>query len=278
MGGRGGKSGLSAGGGYGGYGSLQALINGKLDAANTNTANDPDDVGDYTDNGNPALVKYQGQEDDKTARFLASVWKTTDYGQYDDGFAYFDNSFQKLVLRLGLDAKPTVVSEADFNAYVQQTGAEVKYRGVSGESAVDRFKNADHNHPGSGRYGDGHYFTNSLSVAESYARQAASDKFYRDGTPRAPRVMKMALSPNARVIDYSTLQQKMAGLSPRLRSALNKAGSSGQNSYGPNSGEAQLALKLGYNCIRVSGGHGSYEIGLTRDAFIVSSTTIKTHP
>lgn len=264
--------------GFGVYRTLQTLVNDKVDAANSNNADDPEDTGDYTDHGNPELIKFQQQEDDKTGSFLSKVWNTTDFGDYDDGYGYFDNSFQKLVLQLGLNAKPTVVSEADFNAYVQQTGAEVKYRGVSGQDAVDRFRDADHNHTGSGRYGDGHYFSNSRSVAENYARSAAQDKYMRDGTKPAPRVMKMALSPTARVIDYSTLQRKMAQLSPKLQRSLSKAGSIGQNSFGPNSGEAQLALKLGYNCIRVSSGPGSYEIGLTRDAFIVSRKTIRIHP
>lgn len=62
MGDRGSGSGLSVGGGYGGFGSLQGLIQ----AANGGVAwavnTDPNQHGDYDDNGNPALVKYQVQE------------------------------------------------------------------------------------------------------------------------------------------------------------------------------------------------------------------------
>lgn len=273
MGGRGSKSGLSAGGGggFGVFGSLQGLIDaGIANAAQTSNVNyDPNQRGDWDDDGNPQLVKYQGQDEDKLARYLAKVWNQTDLNdpQYADGYDYYDNSLQKLVLAMGLNKGPQVLSEADFDAYVQQTGAEVKYRGVSGKDAADRFMNATNNHVGNGVYGDGHYFTNNFSTAESYGRHAASGK----GKPPSSRVvLRMALSPKARVIDYGTLQAAMRNAGVNLSRALGKAGSAGTRTYGPNDGEAQFAMRMGYNVIQVSGGYNSYEYALTRDAFVVS--------
>ncbi len=210
--------------------------------------------GDYDNNGNPALIKYQGQEDDKTANFLASTDRTVDFANYDDGYSYHDIPLNRLLLRMGVKGGPTVMNDSDFNAYVQQTGQTVMYRGWSGQSAADRFMNAPNNHVGNGIYGDGYYFTPDRGTAKSYSG---------DGT-----VTKMALSPNARVISYSDLQAKMRATSPRLQSALRHTGTRGSGrTYGSNDGEAQYALKLGYNVVDMGSG---YLYGITADAFVVS--------
>ena len=168
---------------------------------------------------------------------------------------------------MGLNKGPQVLSEADFDQYVQQTGAEVKYRGVSGTEAADRFMNATNNHVGNGVYGDGHYFTNDYSTADRYGRKAARQK---GNSPSSRVVLRMALSPKARVIDYGALQTAMRRAGAKLSTALNRAGSAGTRTYGPNEGEAQFAMRMGYNVIQVAGGQGSYEYALTRDAFVVS--------
>jgi len=247
MGGRGGKSGLSAGGGYGGFGSLQNLINAANGGVGWAVNTDPNQRGDYDDNGNPALVKYQGQEDVKTARFLASTDRTVDLNdpQYADGYAYHDLPLNRLLLRLGVTGGPTVLSDADFNSYVQQTGAQVVYRGWSGKAAVDRFMNATHNHVGNGVMGDGYYFSPDISTAISYSGSGARGH---------GEITKMALSPSARSIDLGTLRTMMMRADPTLQRSLAKAGSMGSGrTYGSNSGEMQYALKMGYNVI-VSGG------------------------
>lgn len=269
MGGRGGKSGLSAGGGYGGFGSLQNLINAANGVVTAGVNYDPNKRGGWDDDGNPAVVKYQNQDEDKLARYLAKVWNEVDLNdpQYADGYGYFENSFQKLVLATNLNKAPQVLSEADFDQYVQSTGAEVKYRGVSGKDAADRFFDATFNHVGNGIYGDGHYFSNNFKTAEDYGKRAARQK----GNPPSSRVVvRMALSPKARVIDHATLKKAMQQAGVKLSTGLQKAGSAGSRSYAPNVGEAQFAMRLGYNVIQVSGGSNSYEYALTRDAFVVS--------
>lgn len=219
-------------------------------------------TGDYTDNNNPNLLKYQQQTDDKTANFLAGTDRNVDLNdpQYADGYTYHDLPLNKLLLRLGITGGPQVLSESDFNSYVQQTGATVVYRGWSGSAAVDRFMNATHNHVGNGIAGDGYYFSPNLSTAQRYAGYGSGN------------ITKMALSPSARVISWTDLQNKMAGASSKLQGALRKAGTRGSGrTYGSNSGEAQMALKLGYNAIDMGGG---YYVGITADAFVVSRKVI----
>ena len=267
MGGRGSKSGLSAGGGYGGYGSLQGLIqvvgNGGMSLAyDVNT--DPTKRGDWDDDGNPAIVKYQGQEDDKTANFLASTDRNIDLNdpQYADGYDYHDLPLNRLLLRTGVTGGPVVLSDSDFKALVAQTGAQVVYRGWSGKAAVDRFMNATHNHVGNGVMGDGYYFSPDKGVAETYSTHGLGHG----------EITQMVLNPaKARAIDLYTLQRMMGQASPKLQSALSKAGTKGSGrTYGSNHGEMQYALKMGYNVI-VS---GDYVVGGTADAFIVSKKVL----
>lgn len=263
MGGRGSKSGLSAGGGYGGFGSLQNLIQAASSGVAFAVNYDPNQRGDYDDNGNPALVKYQGQDDDKTANFLAGTDRSVDLNdpQYADGYAYHDLPLNRLLLRLGVVGQPTVLSDSDFNSYVRQTGADVVYRGWSSAAAVDRFMNATHNHVGNGIMGDGYYFSPDKSTAVTYSGHGAGHG----------EITKMALSPTARAIDLGTLRNMMASASPKLQRSLAKAGSMGSGrTYGSNSGEMQYALKMGYNVI-VS---GNFVVSGTADAFIVSKKTL----
>lgn len=247
MGGRGARSGLDSG-------FLRVLIQ-NMQQQIAATPAGADDVGDYTDEGNPALVKYQGQTDDKTGRFLAKVWNDTDLAAEDDGYGFYDNSYQKLVLNLGLNKGPTALSEGEFNQYVQQTGAPVFYRGWSSRNSADRLINAPKTHTGTGIYGDGIYMTTDKATAASYGSAA---------------VTKMALSPVARTVNLSTVRAEIQRRSPNLQTSLQRAGASGQRSYSPNMGEAQMALKMGYNVVRVDSYGGSYYFALTRDALVVS--------
>lgn len=254
MGGRGASAGSGgSGGGGGGGGSAanltQQILNGQLSM----NLSQQQQQNDYTDNNNPNLLKYQQQTDDKTAAFLSSTDKNVDLNdpQYADGYSYHDLPLNKLLLNMGITQGPTVLSDKDFNKYVKQTGAQVVYRGWSGDPAVQRFMNATHNHVGNGVMGDGYYFTPSKSTAQTYG----------------PVVTKMALSPTARVVDLQTVRNALANASPKLRSSMRKTGTMGSGrTYGANSGEAQMALKMGYNVIQ----SGSYLVAITADAFVVS--------
>lgn len=217
--------------------------------------------GDYDGGGNPELKKWQAQSDDsKAGSYLSKISRDIDVNssQYADGYQFYDNPYQKMVLAQGLNQPATLLNNKDFNTYVKQTGAEVMYRGVSGQSAKDRMMYAKNSHTGNGVYGDGYYFTPDKSVAKSYAGSGG-------------KIIKMALAPTARVIQYNDLQNKMAQLgNSKLARALGKAGrnagSTGSRTFGSNSGEMQYALKLGYNVIQ----NGNYLVAGTRDAFVIN--------
>lgn len=210
----------------------------------------------YDDNGNPNVVKWQGQQEDKAANFLAKVSKL-DVNQYNDGYGYYDGEYQQFSLALGLDGKPTVLSDSEFNSIVKQNNLQVLYRGESGDAAVDRFMNAEHSHTGIGSYGDGYYFSTDKSTANNYAT-------YKGGING--RVMKMALAPNARVITYTDLRNAMNNAGSKFTKALGHAGKDNKTQY-LNDGEAQFALKMGYNVVTLG---TDYHYALTRDAFIMS--------
>lgn len=215
--------------------------------------------GDYDNNGNPALQKFQGQDDDKTANFLAGTYRNVDFANYDDGYEYHDIPLNKLLLRTGVKGGTTILNDSDFDDYVKQTGQKTMYRGWSGSAAADRFEKTTNNHVGNGIYGDGYYFSTNLSTAKAYSGKGSV-------------VTKIALSPTARVISYSDLQAKMSKASPKLQSALRKAGTTGSGrTYGSNKGEAQFALKLGYNVVDMGTG---YLYGITNDAFVISKKRI----
>ena len=272
MGGRGASSGVTGGGGgigaYGGFGTFVGLVgaaNDNINNGNLIPANPaPGSTGGYTDGNNPNLVKYQGQEDDKTANFLASTDRTVDLNndpQYNDGYSYHDIPLNRLLARLGVNKGPTVLSESQFKQYVQQTGQQVMYRGWSSSDSAQRFLNTTNNHVGNGVMGDGYYFSPDRSTAISYSGSM------RTGNGE---IMKVALSPNARVVDRGAVQAAIAAASPKLRSALHKAGHYGSGrTYSGNSGEAQMALKMGYNVIQ----SGNYLVAITNDALVVSRKT-----
>ena len=260
MGGRGGKSGLSAGGGYGGFGSLQALIKAMQQATAASAGQAQNQSGfhagegsstpDYTNDNNPALLKWQNQTDDnKVAAYLAKLGKAATPGQDAEGIPYHQSPFQNMVIDQNLNAPVFAkLSDADFAKYCQQNGLTPIYRGwTGGTSSQQRFESAKASHTGTGMYGEGFYF-GSQGTAGSYGGVTTV----------------AALSPKARVVDLATVQSALSKLPPRVRSAFKYSGATNSN-FQNNSGEAQMALKMGYNVIRTS---WSYVV-LTRDAVVI---------
>ncbi len=270
MGGRGASSGSSSSGG-GGIGVLNRGFQGIAGSRNKLPGNglnsslgrlDGVYQPGYDNNGNPQVVKWQGQEEDKAARYLAKVHNGVDYNNYVDGYGFYEGDYQKFSLSLGMNDKPTIIPDKQFDQMVRQNNLQVVYRGEAGQGQVDRFMNADYSHTGVGSFGDGFYFSDDKGTANGYASMKGG---------AGGRVLKMALSPNARVITYSDLQNAMAKAGAKMQSALRRQGQSATGASYWNSGEAQFALKLGYNVISDCGYNGSdYHYALTRDAFIVS--------
>lgn len=260
---RGGKRG--GGGAYGGFGSLSGLISAMQAAQAANTGQGGNGSGfddfhagegnatpDYTDNNNPALLKWQQQTDeDKMARYLAKLGKQPVPPPDAEGYAYYESPFQNMVIDMNLNAPVYAkLSQSDFDTYCQQNGLTPIYRGWDGGTASrNRFENAAMSHTGTGMYGEGYYF-GSNSTASNYASGALTVG---------------ALSPNARVVDLTTVRNAIGNLnSSRTRKAFEKSGHT-PSTFDDNIGEAQMALKMGYNVIRTS---WSYVV-LTRDALVI---------
>ena len=264
MGGRG----SSSGGGGGGHAALKqydrlggggGTVKGTPGQQNSKINLAPFQTkGDYTDNNNPALVKFQNQTDDKTARFLAKTYNERDFNkvqqQTNDKWTFHDNPMQATVLAMDLNKPTTVMSEADFNNYVQKTNSTVLYRGWSKQDAVDRFNHSPNSHIGNGINGDGYYFAPDKATAQGYGKVG----------------MKAALSPNARVVSLDTVNAEIAKHNTTMQLSLRKAGSVGPRTFNSNRGQAQMALKMGYNTIDA----GWAVIPLTRDAVVVSAKNV----
>lgn len=208
---------------------------------------------DYTGNNNAELLKLQQKlqngDYDAIAKHLKNISQQTDLSQYpDEGRSFYDFPYQKFLLRNNLTDKPTFMDANQFNAYVQQTGQQVMYRGWSCKASADMLK-ANLPHTGNGVIGDGWYFSPSTGTAQTYGNYMTT----------------MALSPSARVADISTIRTAISNLPTKLQRSLSKAGSEGSRSYGSNMGDAQMALAMGYNVIK----SGSYYVALTRDALVV---------
>lgn len=265
MGGRGAASGLSATGGstYGGHGSLQGLIAAMQAANSKNTGVGNNGAGwynfhdgegnftpDYTDGNNSALLKWQGQTDeDKIAAYLAKLGKAATPAQDAEGYAYHQSPYQNMVIDQNLNKGVYAqLSGAEFDAYCQANSLTPIYRGWNGGKASKiRFENAAASHTGAGRYGEGYYFGDK-STAGSYAAGATTIA---------------ALSPSARIVDASIVQQAIRSYRSKTQRAFGHSGVT-PGPYANNNGEAQMALKMGYNVIRTDWCY----VVLTRDAVV----------
>ena len=241
---------------YGGHGTLANLISAMQQANSSRTGSGNEgfhdgegvNVGDYDNYGNPATVKWQQQTDDaKTSRYLAKLGKQQTPAADAEGYTYHQSSFQNMVIDQNLNAPVYAkLSKSEFAQYCRQNGLTPIYRGWSGQASMDRFENAAASHTGAGMYGEGYYFGDK-STASSYGSTMSV----------------AALSPAARVVDLSTVQAaiRRSGAS----SAFSRSGQTASSGYGNNIGEAQMAIKMGYNVIRTG---WSYVV-LTRDAVVI---------
>lgn len=238
---------------YGGYSNLAELAAAvQQNNQQINQILNPQ-VGDYDGNGNEKLKKWQQQtDDDKAAAYLAKLSKNDDVitntDTHGEPWGFYSNPMQKMVLDMGLNDKPTVLSKSDFDNLAASTKSEVMYRGWSSADSKRRFTESEFTHLGTGRFGDGLYF-GSAQTASRYGSNTS----------------QVMLSPKARVIDVHTLRSMMPS-SGKLSRALYFSGTTGQRQYTNDvGGEAQWALKHGYNVIDA----GWCKCVLTRDALIV---------
>ena len=156
---------------------------------------------------------------------------------------------QKLALDLGMYETPQVVSRDDFDAYVQESGMPVIYRGVkdiegmTGENMqFQMMYDTQKPYYGDGIFGDGLYFSDRQSTAESYAGRA--------------EISKCTVRSDAKFIDFD---------SDDMREAQRRIGSTDPS---------VAALMAGYDVIVKKQGSGeNYYVVLNRAALIVEDTT-----
>ena len=170
--------------------------------------------------------------------------------------------FQNVLTGAGLNAKPTVLSDEEFDKYVRENKQRVLYRGVNGYGNMtgDDFHNqtryGDFTSTGRGIYGDGLYFSVNVVEAHNYGKS----------------IMKMALSKDAKVIDSQKLQnqfKKELKNNPAFHKTL-------LGKYDQSSGLSTYALHKGYNVIQVKGGNEGtdFYVALTRNAMVISEKNV----
>lgn len=176
-----------------------------------------------------------------------------------------DCNFQRMVADCDLNDKPTVVDSKTFDQMLKSDpNAKVIYRGVTDNKDIDasgilnQIKNSDGFHVGGGGYGDGLYYTGSHTEAMKYA--GAGDFAHHGLTQRA------IISPDAKVISRVDLMKEYNSLPDTTKAALQKVGKQSTGSW-YNSGESQLAIKLGYDAIQGAG--SNHLVILNRKALII---------
>ena len=171
--------------------------------------------------------------------------------------------FQNVLTGAGLNAKPTVLSDEEFDKYVKENNQRVLYRGVNGygnmtgDDFLNQTRYGDFTSTGRGRYGDGLYFSTNVVEAHNYGKS----------------IMKMTLSKDAKVADYKTLWKEFYnealdnsnGIYDKLR-----------RKYDTNSLFSTYALHKGYNAIHVPGGNEGtdFYVALTRNAMVISNKNV----
>lgn len=202
------------------------------------------------------LAQLQSMDDQQLHDFLINV-------QSVNMPAFLaDHHMQRMVYALGLNDKPQIVSQQEFDDAVSWAGGRTAiYRTVNATSVggnpftaddiCDMLTDGDLTYHGAGMYGDGLYFSSSLSGSKAYGWSS-------------PRTVGAYLNDKARPISFSRLRSEYDAFvktHPQTRKALGFAkshGSSHHNSY------AQFALIRGYNVIYSDRGGETYYSVLDR--------------
>ena len=131
--------------------------------------------------GNKQLDNYRNMNAEEVNQLSSKLFSQKSSEIFDEGLNG-NSDYQKVVRELGLNDKPKVLSEKEFNNQIKDNTPI--YRGVkgttkwdgkdyvvdrSGEDIVSNIKYGDKTYIGTGIYGDGIYFTDSHSAANKYA-------------------------------------------------------------------------------------------------------------
>lgn len=189
----------------------------------------------------PAITmqQLQSMSDDEFANYLNGLKSTP-----IDPLTYYNSDWdtQRLVANMPeLNKAPQVVDAKTFASLPGET----LYRTVNasgGQSAIDicgRTMASDVTTIGSGRMGDGFYFSTSKSGSQSgYGNQR--------NNINATATMQAKLNKNAKVISESSLNAMVSNEPAKVQRAISWMKSDGQWSR---SGQMAYALRKGYNAV-----------------------------
>lgn len=200
-----------------------------------------------------------------------------------------DERLRAICERQGFDGPPTVVSKDEMDRLVESGHIEV-FRGVAdhvdsgrtGAELAEEYRSGDL-HYGNGVFGNGTYSTTDVASADEYARHGWKNE---ESSGQPGETMRMALSPDARIVDYGELQDEH---NEYLRGVYAEAPAPSLNFFGfPNWEEVpsdprseaytdigRFAAARGYDAVRipagaVAGGEGHYQYNiLNRTAVVV---------
>lgn len=188
-------------------------------------------------------------------------------GVYNQGIT------QQLVEAQGLNAKPALISDKEFDAIASKNGITI-YRtvkntksGITGKELLDNTLKGDINSLGSGIYGAGHYFATNYSESVSYG-----DDKKGQGTVRATFNKK-----DVKIIEMKKLQKMYAdevNSSSKLYDVCDKIDrhcrTLTNSAYGNRKDIlSAYALTKGYDAIYVQS--KNYYTFMTRDKLVFSS-------
>lgn len=200
-----------------------------------------------------------------------------------DGKSSF--AMENIVSKQGYDGYPTVMSSKDFNAYLKNNpGAIEMYRGFyAPDSATVKAYNDSLlkgnfyvQNSGGSVYGSGMYaarvYNNKIGPDKELMRSSGitkgNAKTIAENTARGydgSKVQRMALSPNAKVIDYGDLKNAMV---EHNRNAYNSNGKRVRTKY---SDEGVFAAAKGYDAIIVTRGGSNYTVILNRTKLVIDN-------
>lgn len=130
------------------------------------------------------------------------------YGELSDPVS---RPLQAIAARQGFDAKPR---RGSVDEEIKNGGLEI-HRGIiphskSGSSAKDiedKMLNGDYE-PGKGNYGNGYYFSTSPGIGKMYASAPIAEKGYTAKKTDGGRVVRAALSKDAKIANYEDVQKQ----------------------------------------------------------------------
>jgi hypothetical protein len=133
-------------------------------------------------------------------------WRRAMY-EPDSDYSHSDQTLAAIYTAQGFHAKPQVVDQDEFDGMAQRGEIVPLYRGVqslrsdpdeaTADQIADDFRNGDIHYAGFGVYGNGTYASPSAHMAYDYGKTTST----RDG-----HLLRMALRPDARVVDFEQLR------------------------------------------------------------------------